>query len=253
MSIVSGVVTLNNQSALGSRISQDESEARIQRTVLEPATDGLKVDPTIARIVEAAGKPGRPAFGSGQGDLAVAIAPGDARYSKFVDAVLALRLTRSDAADLSTTRISELRDAAEAVFNIRSGIPRDQRPAEVLSEQRAGTAEQATVNGTTETPTPARTEVESASQPTGVPATDNQADVFVKAEPAPTPLPVGTQQTQTGGGATTPTVPSAPSGTSQAGTTGTVGTAPGGDAPTPKGTPEASRGADIPDSKPATD
>ena len=253
MSIVSGVVTLNNQSALGSRISQDESEARVQRTVLEPATDGLKVDPTIARIVEAAGKPGRPSFGSGPGDHAVAIAPGDARYSKFVDAVLALRLTRSDAADLSTTRISELRDAAEAVFNIRSGIPRDQRPAEVLSEERAATAEQASASKAAETPTPAKTRIEPASQPVDVPATDDQADLFVKAEPAAMIPPVGTPQTQTGAGETAPTIPSAPSGTSQAATTGAVGTAPGGNASAPKSTPEASLGADLPDSSPATD
>ncbi|MEM7683311.1 MAG: hypothetical protein AAF293_00700 [Pseudomonadota bacterium] len=221
--------------------------------MLEPATDGLKVDPTIARIVEAAGKPGRPSFGSGPGDLAVAIAPGDARYSKFVDAVLALRLTRSDAADLSTTRISELRDAAEAVFNIRSGIPRDQRPAEVLSEQRAATAEQTSASKTAETPTPAKTRIEPASQPVDVPATDDQADVFVKAEPAATTPPVGTPQTKTGASATTPTIPSASSGTSQAGTTGTVGTAPGGNAPAPQSTPEASLGADLPDSNSATD
>ncbi|MEM9062112.1 MAG: hypothetical protein AAGD13_16760 [Pseudomonadota bacterium] len=204
MSILSGVVSLGSPTAFGSRAPQTESEQRAQSTVLEPAQDVLKVDPTIKRVVEAAGQSGRPSLSSTKGDVAVAIAPGDARYSKFVDAVLALRLTRTDAAGMSPARISELRDAAEAVFNIRSGIPRDQRPAEVFSEKRAAAAEQEAARKASDAAKVAESSETNPATDTAViaePASDgSHGTVLSAAEPVePTPVP-----------ATTPAVPEQP-------------------------------------------
>lgn len=70
-----------------------------------------------------------------------AITEGSGKYMRFVDAVQALRLNTVEASRMSPARVEELKEAAEEVFDIRNGIPREQRPAEVFEEQRIREAE----------------------------------------------------------------------------------------------------------------
>lgn len=61
-------------------------------------------------------------------------APRDPRAARFVMAVQALRIDESEATLITSDRMQQMREAAEAVFQIRNGIPRPSRPTDRVQE-----------------------------------------------------------------------------------------------------------------------
>ena len=96
----------------------------------------VRLDPTVQRIVEQAGGASRSNGDGSARAFPSNLVPGDGKYSRFVDAVQALRLDEAAAAELTQARVAELKAAAAEVFQIRNGIPREKRPIELLEEQR---------------------------------------------------------------------------------------------------------------------
>lgn len=143
MSVVSGIATSSGAVTRLNVPGSDKADStkNIENNVGSASTDAVRIDKSAARIVERVasvsdGSERVPLTGAKAG-----LTPGDGRYSRFVDAVQALRLDESTAAELTPERVAELKAAAAEVFNIRSDIPREQRPSEVLDEQRPLEAE----------------------------------------------------------------------------------------------------------------
>ena len=138
MSYVSGLAAASGISsalnASGSNSTENGNRGRVKDSA--PEDTGLRIDSGVKRIVERVSK----ATGSSEpAPLQRSdsnLAPGSSRYAQFVEAVQALRLDKADAAELTPGRVAELKAAAEEVFQMRSDIPREQRPLEVFEEQR---------------------------------------------------------------------------------------------------------------------
>ncbi|MEL7154263.1 MAG: hypothetical protein AAFN51_10835 [Pseudomonadota bacterium] len=95
----------------------------------------VRLDPTVQRIVEQTGGASRSNADGSARVFPSNLVPGNGKYSRFVDAVQALRLDEAAAAELTQARVAELKAAAAEVFQIRKDIPREKRPIEMLEEQ----------------------------------------------------------------------------------------------------------------------
>lgn len=138
MSVVSGIATASGVSSLLNAPGGNKADVA-KRTGGAPetaATNALRIDHTITRIVERlTGVDNQPTSGDPNAAQANVI-PGSGRYSRFVEAVQALRLDEATAAELTPERVAQLKAAAAEVFNMRSDIPRELRPVEIFEEQR---------------------------------------------------------------------------------------------------------------------
>lgn len=138
MSVVSGIATLNGAASQsgGKSVSGGEPKARARDAGPAVPSAALRIDASLSRIVERLGGASALAGFVPSQDFSEDIVQGSGRYMRFVDAVQALRLNTADAAELPPARVEQLREAAKEVFDIHTGIPREQRPSEVFEEQR---------------------------------------------------------------------------------------------------------------------
>ncbi|MEM7212861.1 MAG: hypothetical protein AAF479_13375 [Pseudomonadota bacterium] len=142
MSVVSGIATANGVSSLlNGRFDSASDQKRARDASPSPPGKALRIDASISRIVERMRGGAEVTLPTQSPASGTAIAKGSGKYMRFVDAVQALRLNTADAARMSPARVEELKEAAKEVFDIRSGVPREQRPAEAFEEQRIREAE----------------------------------------------------------------------------------------------------------------
>ena len=131
MNIVSGVATAPGISSLlnAPRNASLEVTAQASDPARKEAIKKLEQDSKVSgrqqapRAAEGAGK----TRGNRSSERVV---PGNSRYTKFVKAVMALRLDTEAANALTPERVEELRSAAREVFSVTDDIPRDLRPSE---------------------------------------------------------------------------------------------------------------------------
>lgn len=128
MSIVSGLATAPGVSALLNAPRETNASLRSLAADLAPKAAVKRADGDVKAVKRTESV--RPVAGSAktQASTASYIRPSnDARYTKFVDAVTALRIDLSEV-KLTKQRIAELRQAAKEVFNMDDGVPREVRP-----------------------------------------------------------------------------------------------------------------------------
>ena len=134
LSVVTPSLKSTDRANAGGSAALTRSEAGVA------TSSAVRVDPTMLRIVEQSGSVSR--LATEQAAPTANLAPGNGKYAMFVDAVLALRLDEAAAAELPSARMAELKKAAAEIFQIRTGIPRERDPIEVLVEQREKKAAQ---------------------------------------------------------------------------------------------------------------
>ena len=134
MSVVSGLAVASGVSSLLNAPGRTSTDAASRER--SDGTAAVRVDSSVERIVERVAGVSKPSDQTQAPVSQTGLAPGSSRYSQFVEAVQALRLDKSDAAELTPGRVAELKAAAEEVFQMRADIPRDQCPSEVFEEQR---------------------------------------------------------------------------------------------------------------------
>ncbi len=139
MSVVSGLAVTSGVSSLLNAPGKTSTDAASRER--SDGAAAVRVDSSVERIVERVADVSKPPDQTLASVSQAGLAPGSSRYSQFVEAVQALRLDKSDAAELTPGRVAELKAAAEEVFQMRADIPRDQRPSEVFEEQRQREAE----------------------------------------------------------------------------------------------------------------
>ena len=137
MSYVSDLVaTMAVPSMLQSKEKDASDSARTVGGASTSDGPAVRVDSTMQRIVERLSGATQSTDAKSAPELQTNIARGNPKYSMFVDAVQALRLDKSSAAELSPERVAQLKAAAREVFKITGEIPRDLRPSEVVEQQR---------------------------------------------------------------------------------------------------------------------
>lgn len=182
MSLVTGLVAAKGVASrlTGTDEISKDAAFRAKSKGSASESEAIKADPTLTRIIERIGSISNRSSPVQTQGFQPEAAPGNIRYSRFVDAVQALRLDKSDAAELTRERVAELKAAAEEVFNMRSDIPKDESPAEIYAEQmqRKSTQEAAAVESrkqaTERSEDPARsgqTEPDEVAPGTGAPQT----------------------------------------------------------------------------------
>ncbi|MEM1298991.1 MAG: hypothetical protein AAGH68_06885 [Pseudomonadota bacterium] len=148
MSIVSGLATAPGVSALLN--APRETNASLRALAVDTASKAaVKRADGAVKTVERT-ESARPVAASSKSQTSTPSynrPSNDARYTKFVDAVTALRIDLSEV-KLTKQRIAELRQAAKEVFNMDDGVPREVRPdipnpGALAAEARAEAAERA--------------------------------------------------------------------------------------------------------------